>query len=335
AYVKSLQETITSSIEKLEEEATPSSLFSTPPPPARFLHDSWIRPNNGGEGTSCVIKGGTVLEKGGVNISIIQGLLPPRAVAQMRADHAGLEHVDKTKSLPYAVVGLSIVLHPNNPLAPTCHFNIRYFEIYDDKDLTKPVASWFGGGSDLTPNYLFEEDAVHFHQTLKDACDKHGESYYPAFKSWCDKYFYIPHRKEARGVGGIFFDDLDSTSPIHTKSLRYSSGIGPTSSEILSFVKELGDAFVPSYLPILKKRHTMKFTEEQKRWQQLRRGRYVEFNLVNDRGTKFGLMTPGARIESVLMSLPETARWEYMFEVQKGSEEEKMMDVLRTPRNWV
>lgn len=142
------------------------------------------------------------------------------------------------------------------------------------------------GGSDLTPNYLFPEDAVHFHSTLKAACDAHADSYYPAFKTWCDKYFHIPHRSESRGVGGIFFDDLDSSSPIHFKSAKYSSGIGPEMEEIWKFVKSVGDAFVPSYVPILRKRHAEKFGEREKRWQQLRRGRYVEFNLVNDRGTK-------------------------------------------------
>ncbi|KAL7414648.1 Coproporphyrinogen III oxidase [Mrakia frigida] len=329
-YIRSLQLSITQGIEELEAEVAPRGVT-----PVKFLQDSWERANNGGSGTSCVIQGGTVMEKGGVNVSVVHGRLPPRAVAQMRADHAGLEHVEAGESLPYAACGISLVLHANNPMAPTCHMNYRYFETYDPDDLTKPIATWFGGGSDLTPNYLFDEDAKHFHQTYKDACDQHGEAYYPELKEWCDKYFYIPHREEERGIGGVFFDDLDPNSAIHRKSEKFKD-VGPSPADILAFVKTLGDSFLPAYLPILRKRYNLPYTEEHKRWQQIRRGRYVEFNLVNDRGTKFGLMTPGARVESILMTLPTTARWEYYSDMPaKDSEEERLMKVLRKPIAWL
>jgi coproporphyrinogen III oxidase len=173
----------------------------------------------------------------------------------------------------------------------------------------------------LTPSYLFEEDAVHFHSLLKGVCDKHDRGYYPKFKKWCDKYFYLSHRQEARGIGGIFFDDLESS---------------PTDPQkVFEFVKDCGECLVEQYIPIIRKRSIMPFTPEQKQWQQIRRGRYVEFNLVLDRGTKFGLVTPGVRIESVLMSLPLTARWEYMKLPGKGSWEEKTVNVLKTPKEWV
>lgn len=198
------------------------------------------------------------------------------------------------------------------------HLNYRYFEVVD-QNTGEVSAWWFGGGSDLTPSYLVEEDAKHFHQTLKDACDKHDASYYPKYKKWCDDYFWISHRGEARGIGGIFFDDLESRD----------------SESIFSFVQDCGKSFLPSYVPILKQRMNESFTEEQKLWQQLRRGRYVEFNLVHDRGTKFGLATPGARIESILISLPLTARWEYMHSPEKGTQEDKMLQVLKKPRDWL
>jgi coproporphyrinogen III oxidase len=181
----------------------------------------------------------------------------------------------------------------------------------------------------LTPSYLFEQDVRHFHQTLKDACDKHSPSYYPRFKEWCDRYFYIPHRKETRGVGGIFFDDLDESDESLT---AYS---GDRMEAIFEFVQSCGKAFIPSYVPIIERRINMPYTTQHKQWQQLRRGRYVEFNLVYDRGTKFGLMTPGSRIESILMSLPLTARWEYCNEPADGSEEQRLLEVTRKPRYWL
>jgi len=198
------------------------------------------------------------------------------------------------------------------------HLNYRYFEVPSAVEGEAPVA-WFGGGCDLTPSYLYEEDAAHFHNTLKAACDKHDAEHYPRFKAWCDKYFWLPHRSEARGVGGIFFDDLDDANREKT----------------FAFVRECANAFLPSYAPIVARRRDAPYAEKHKRWQQLRRGRYVEFNLVHDRGTKFGLNTPGARIESILMSLPLTARWEYMAQPEGcGCAEKRLQGVLEAPRYW-
>lgn len=234
------------------------------------------------------------------------------------------------------------------PASPsTVHANYRYFEITspdadddDDEDEDAPpkvLAWWFGGGSDLTPSYLYPEDASHFHKTLQSACDPHGPQLYPTFKKWCDEYFYIPHRNETRGIGGIFFDDLNSGIHVRLPDSQVITPRPRTPDETFKFVRALGDAFIPSYIPILHIRATLPYTQKERRWQLLRRGRYVEFNLVYDRGTKFGLMTPGARIESILMSLPETARWEYMSEIGtlEGSEEERLLSVLREPREWV
>jgi coproporphyrinogen III oxidase len=216
----------------------------------------------------------------------------------------------------FFAAGVSLVLHPHNPMAPTAHANYRYFERGGGGD-EAPAAWWFGGGADLTPAYLFEEDVRHFHRAHKVACDRHDPKLYPRFKRWCDEYFYLPHRGEARGVGGIFFDDLCDRDP----------------AALLSFCRDCADAFVPAYLPIVEQRKDADFTPEQKRWQQLRRGRYVEFNLVYDRGTRFGLKTAG-RVESVLMSLPLTARWEYAHEPPAESEEGRLVAVLRAPREW-
>jgi coproporphyrinogen III oxidase len=289
-WVKALQQHITDTIESIES-THPSS-----DPAGSFRRDHWIRPQ-GGEGSSCVLRGGRVFEKAGVNISIVQGLLPTRAQEMMRADHSSLPVRDVP--IPYFATGLSIVLHPHNPHVPTVHLNYRYFEVGNPDDPNETTAWWFGGGSDLTPSYLVEEDAKHFHQTLKGACDKHDERYWPEFKKWCDKYFYIPHRKESRGVGGMFFDDLTTTSSIHAPK---TPGIKPpTQEEVFDFVKTASSAFLPGYIPIVLRNKDKPWTEEERRWQLLRRGRYAEFNLVYDRGTKFGLNTPGARIESVLM----------------------------------
>jgi coproporphyrinogen III oxidase len=320
-FVAKLQDDIVTSLERLEALTPPNPHNSSSEPP-KFNRDHWLRPNGGGEGSSCTLSGGRIFEKAGVNISIINGTLPPAAIRQMKADHSSLKTDGKT-SLPYFVAGISLVLHPWNPHAPTVHANFRYFEVEPPSSSpttadTKPLAWWFGGGSDLTPSYLYPEDAVHFHKTLKDAADKHDKRYYPAWKKWCDKYFYLSHRGEARGIGGIFFDDLTSESQIHAppsptlgesiSSVLPSSSSSssppakaPSQEEIFSVVKSLGNAFLPSYLPILERRQNMPYTDEERRWQLLRRGRYVEFNLVHDRGTKFGLMTPGARIESILM----------------------------------
>ncbi|XP_009328922.1 PREDICTED: oxygen-dependent coproporphyrinogen-III oxidase, mitochondrial, partial [Pygoscelis adeliae] len=233
---------------------------------------------------------------------------------QMRSRGKSLKAKDG--KLPFCAMGVSSVIHPKNPHVPTMHFNYRYFEI-EEADGTKQW--WFGGGTDLTPTYLNEEDAVHFHKTLKEACDKHGLKLYPKYKKWCDDYFYIKHRGERRGIGGIFFDDVDS----------------PSKEEVFQFVKSCAKAVVPCYIPIVKRHCHDSFTPEEKLWQQLRRGRYVEFNLVYDRGTKFGLLTPGSRIESILMSLPLTARWEYMHTPPESSKEAEILEVLRNPKDWV
>jgi coproporphyrinogen III oxidase len=283
----------------------------------QFRTDTWKR-SEGGGGVSCVLQGGSVFEKAGVNISVVHGSLPRPAIEKMRVNHPALD--PNLESLKFFAAGLSLVLHPQNPKAPTVHLNYRYFETFRPDGT--PAAWWFGGGTDLTPSYLFEEDANHFHQTIKAACDAHNPEYYPRFKAWCDKYFYLPHRREARGVGGIFFDDLDAGTA-HADQ-----------EQIFAFVQSCLRSFLPSYLPIIERRRHMPFTEEEKRWQQLRRGRYVEFNLVHDRGTSFGLNTPNARVESILMSLPLTARWEYMHEPEKGSREEKLLKVLKEPVEW-
>uniref|UniRef100_A0A3Q1GTR2 Oxygen-dependent coproporphyrinogen-III oxidase, mitochondrial n=1 Tax=Acanthochromis polyacanthus TaxID=80966 RepID=A0A3Q1GTR2_9TELE len=278
-----------------------------------FKVDRWDRKEGGG-GISCVMQDGKVFEKAGVNVSVVFGNLTEEAARQMRSRGKVLK--GKDGKLPFCAMGVSSVIHPKNPHIPTVHFNYRYFEI-EEEDGTKQW--WFGGGTDLTPVYINKEDAFHFHNTLKEACDKHHPQYYPDYKKWCDRYFYIRHRGETRGIGGIFFDDLDS----------------PTQEEAFNFVKSCAQTVVPCYLPIVYKHLNDAFTDEEKDWQQVRRGRYVEFNLVYDRGVKFGLATPGSRIESILMSLPLTARWEYMHEPAKGTQEAEMLEVLRNPKEWV
>ena len=283
---------------------------------SKFRIDTWSRPNGGG-GISSVLQGGHVFEKAGVNTSIVYGTLPRPAIEKMRVNHRAID--PDVDSLEFFAAGLSMVLHPHNPNAPTVHLNYRYFETMDQTG--EGNAWWFGGGTDLTPSYLFDEDAIHFHKTIKDACDKHDRAYYPRFKAWCDKYFFIPHRGESRGVGGIFFDDLDEEEK--------------DQEQLFSFIKDCLGAFLPSYLPIVQRRKDMPYGEREKEWQQLRRGRYVEFNLVHDRGTSFGLNTPGARVESILMSLPLTARWMYMHEPERGTREERLLGVLKKPAEWV
>ncbi len=273
-----------------------------------FREDEWEREGGGG-GRSRVLQGGDVFEKAGVGVSVVMGELRPEAAREM----GGGQEIEE---LSFFATGISLVFHPRNPMAPTVHANYRYFERGDG---TAPGSWWFGGGADLTPSYLFEEDAVHFHETLKQACDDHDEAYYPRFKEWCDEYFFIKHRKEARGVGGIFFDNFRRDDD-HQKSF--------------AFVRSCAEAFLPAYMPILRRRYQMPYEDEHRAWQQIRRGRYVEFNLVWDRGTKFGLRTDG-RIESILMSMPLTARWEYEHHPEPGSEEARLMEVLESPRAWV
>ena len=300
-FVKEEQRKIVAALEKIDGQ--------------KFKVDTWERPHGGG-GISCVLQDGNVFEKAGVNISIVYGTLPRPAILKMRANHKALD--PDVDSLQFFASGLSIVLHPKNPMAPTIHMNCRYFETANADGSSN--AWWFGGGTDLTPCYLFDEDAIHFHKTIKDVCDKHDKSYYTRFKKWCDEYFHNKHRGEARGIGGIFYDDLDETEK--------------DQEQLFAFTQDCVGAFLPQYLPIINKRKDLPFNEENKLWQQIRRGRYVEFNLVHDRGTSFGLNTPGARVESILMSMPLTARWEYMHAPKPGSREERMLNALQTPKAW-
>ena len=293
-YIKNLQDTICKTLENIDGKA-------------KFQEDLWDRPEGGG-GRTRVIENGNVFEKGGVNISSVHGKLPE-----------AMQKSFGVKDSDFFACGLSLVLHPINPFAPTVHANWRYFEMYDANG--EIVTQWFGGGQDLTPYYLFDEDAIHFHKVCKDACDKHDSTFYPTYKNRCDEYFYNAHRNEGRGIGGLFFDYLKETESISMQD-RYD------------FVTEIGNSFLNSYVPILEKRKDHVFTKENKDWQEVRRGRYVEFNLVHDRGTLFGLKTNG-RIESILMSLPPKVQWHYNHIPEQGSEEERLVNVLRNPKNWV
>jgi coproporphyrinogen III oxidase len=288
----------------------------------KFRRDEWTRKEGGG-GTTCVLQDGNVFEKAGVAISAVYGTLSKPSIDKMRANHPTLDAT--AESLDFFAAGLSMVLHPRNPMAPTVHLNYRYFETCPPGSGGDPSKDggtwWFGGGSDLTPSYLFDEDAVHFHRTLKEACDGHDKTYYPRFKKWCDNYFVNKHRSESRGIGGIFFDDLD--------------GDETDRENAFAFIQDCLKSFLPAYLPIINRRKDLPFTAKEKQWQQLRRGRYVEFNLVHDRGTAFGLNTPGSRIESILMTLPLTASWMYMHEPEPRSREQRLVDVLKNPKEWV
>ena len=293
-YIENLQDSITSKIEEVDGLA-------------KFEEDIWQRQEGGG-GRTRVIENGAIFEKGGVNISAVHGELPEVLRKQFNADEG-----------TFFACGLSLVLHPINPMIPTVHANWRYFEMYDTTG--KMVTQWFGGGQDLTPYYLFEEDAIHFHTVCKNVCDSYSPDFYSTFKKNCDDYFWNAHREEARGVGGLFFDYLKATNSF-TILDRYN------------FVTAVGASFLESYLPIVKKRKDIPFTISQKDWQEIRRGRYVEFNLVHDRGTLFGLKTNG-RIESILMSLPPVVQWKYNHHPEKESEEERLIAVLTNPKEWV
>lgn len=286
----------------------------------RFKVDRWIR-SEGGGGITCIMEDGQVFERAGVNISVVKGILPPAAVQEMKARGHDFTIPAGQKGLPFFASGVSCVIHPRNPHVPTIHFNYRYFEVEEKTDNPdKPkVTWWFGGGTDLTPYVLDEDDCRHFHKSLKTACDAHDKTYYPRFKKWCDNYFFNKHRNECRGVGGIFFDDLDEKGQEKT----------------FSFVKQCAAAAIPCYIPLVKKNYDKAYGYDERQWQLLRRGRYVEFNLVYDRGTKFGLLTPGARIESILMSLPREAKWKYSYTPVAGSNEAKLTDILREPKEWV
>ena len=296
-YIQNLQDQIVAGLESVETSS-------------KFREDIWERPEGGG-GRTRVIENGNVIEKGGVNISAVHGKLPEAMQKMFNVGEAD-----------FFACGLSLVIHPVNPMAPTVHANWRYFEMYPKSPSFGGVGeAWFGGGQDLTPYYLFEEDAQHFHQTCKIACDKHNLDFYPKYKKQCDDYFWNAHRNEARGIGGLFFDYCKATDAMSMENW-------------FNFVSEVGDSFLEAYLPILKKRKDLPFTEAQKTWQEIRRGRYVEFNLVHDKGTLFGLKTNG-RVESILMSLPPKVQWVYDSHPEKGSEEEKLIKVLQSPVKWV
>lgn len=293
-YILELQDTITSRLEQVDGQAT-------------FQEDLWQRAEGGG-GRTRVIENGKVFEKGGVNISAVHGPLPKSMQA-----YFNVEDCD------FFACGLSLVIHPKNPFVPTVHANWRYFEMYDKQGNT--IDRWFGGGQDLTPYYLFEQDAKHFHSICKQACDKHDASFYGDFKAKCDQYFWNSHRNEARGVGGLFFDYCKADQD-------------KTIDHWYNFVTAVGDSFLEAYVPIVERRKEIPYTPENRNWQEIRRGRYVEFNLVHDKGTLFGLKTNG-RIESILMSLPPHVQWVYDHHPEPGSEEEKLVKVLREPKTWV
>ncbi|MDI9864431.1 oxygen-dependent coproporphyrinogen oxidase [Flectobacillus sp. DC10W] len=270
---------------------------------AKFHEDLWIREAGGG-GRSRVIQKGNVIEKGGVMFSAVWGDLHEKMLASM-----GLK-----EKVDFFATGVSIVIHPQSPMVPIIHMNVRYFEMSNG-------VFWFGGGIDLTPHYIVDEDAQWFHQQLKDACDKHNVEYYPKFKTWADDYFFNSHRNETRGIGGIFFDyqKIDETRD---------------KNQLFEFVKSIGEAFAPIYTYYMNKNKDIPYTEREKEFQALRRGRYVEFNLVHDRGTKFGLETNG-RTESILMSMPPMAQWVYNYQAEEGSEEERTLSLLKKGMEWV
>lgn len=293
-YIVALQEQICSAFEALEGDKV-------------FTSDRWERPGGGG-GLTRVAVAGKLLEGGGVNTSSVHGKLSEEVKRYL-----------ETPAKSFFACGISLVLHPLNPFVPTVHANFRYFELFDSEE--KQVDAWFGGGADLTPYYPFEEDAIHFHQTLKSVCDRTDSDLYPKFKADCDRYFYNHHRHEARGIGGIFFDKLRTSS-------------GDNTHRWYDFTTQAGDSFLKAYLPIFEARKDMDYTEHNKIWQEVRRGRYVEFNLLHDEGTRFGLRTDG-RTESILMSLPPKVRWSYNYTPAAGSHEETLLNLLRNPIDWV
>ena len=292
-YLRALQNSICAALSTSDGEQT-------------FLEDEWERDGGDGGGSTRVMLDGGVFEQAGVNFSEISGdALPPAATAKR----------PELNGRAFQAMGVSLVVHPNNPHVPTSHANIRFFIATANG---KAPVWWFGGGYDLTPYYGYEEDAVHWHQTAKYACDPFGADVYAAHKQWCDEYFYIKHRGEQRGIGGLFFDDLNEW-PIET---------------CFAYLQSVGDSFLPAYLPIVERRKDVPFTDPEREFQLYRRGRYVEFNLVHDRGTLFGLQT-GGRTESILMSLPPIVRWRYNWRPKSGTREEELYKKFLVPRDWV
>lgn len=294
-YIKKLQMEITFEIEEIERSSS-------------FINDRWSYKKGTGGGLTKIIENGEFFEKGGVNISSIGGKLPKEIIEQF-----------KVKYDLFNASGLSLVLHPNNPFVPTIHMNIRLFELLNEKGIV--ADSWFGGGVDLTPYYIFKEDIVFFHHNYKIICDEFDAKIYDEFKKKCDNYFWNSHRNEARGVGGLFFDYL-------RKNKNYSL------LDWFRFVKKFGSIFLPTFKSIFLKRMNTKFNKNHKLWQEIRRGRYVEFNLIHDKGTLFGLKT-GGRLESILMSLPPKVRWNYNFKPSPNSKEEELIKILKNPIDWI
>ncbi|MEQ8207417.1 MAG: oxygen-dependent coproporphyrinogen oxidase [Woeseia sp.] len=292
AYLQGLQQNICTALETADGSG-------------RFQHDSWQREGGGG-GESRVMTHGEVFEQAGVGFSHVYGDTMPPSATKSRPELAGRA---------FTAMGVSLVLHPGNPYVPTTHANFRFFTTVADDG---PPVWWFGGGFDLTPYYPFHEDVLHWHRTARDACQPFGDDYYPRYKNWCDEYFFLKHRNETRGVGGLFFDDLN----------------GPGFERSFEFVRAIADQFLAAYLPIVAARKDTVFGEREREFQLYRRGRYVEFNLIYDRGTLFGLQS-GGRTESILMSLPPRVRWEYDWSPASGSVEERLYADYLRPRDWL
>ena len=292
-YLVQLQESICSDLESLDGRAI-------------FEIDRWTKEDGSGSGITSVICDGNVFEKGGVNFSIVEGNKMPKSASALRPELEGIK---------YTALGVSLVMHPENPYIPTVHANVRFFVA---EESGKEPIWWFGGGFDLTPFYGFDEDAVHWHTTAKKACLPFGEKVYSKYKKWCDDYFYLEHRDEQRGIGGLFFDDLNE------------GGF----DRCFEFMKSVGNHFTEAYLPIVIKRKDTPYGEKERNFQLYRRGRYVEFNLIYDRGTLFGLQS-GGRTESILMSMPPEVKWSYQLQVEKDSEEGKLYNHYLKPKEWV
>jgi coproporphyrinogen III oxidase len=292
-YLLALQSDICAQLEQVDGQA-------------KFIKDNWEKPNNAGNGLTRVLTNGQVFEQAGVNFSVVRGGNMPASATALRPELAGRR---------FSALGVSLVIHPHNPYAPTSHANVRFF--IAEKDGEDPIW-WFGGGFDLTPYYGFDEDAIFWHQSAKNACDGFGEQTYEKYKKWCDDYFYLKHRDEQRGIGGLFFDDLNAGS----------------FEQCFAFMRSVGDSYIKAYRPLVEKRKDTPFGERERQFQLYRRGRYVEFNLVYDRGTLFGLQTNG-RTESILMSLPPLVRWEYQYEPRPNTPEARLYERFLKPQDWL
>lgn len=296
-WLKNLQQNICKALEAADETAL-------------FKEENWTREEGGG-GRSMVMENGSVIEKGGVMFSAVSGKAPDFLFKENA--HSVILDATNKEELTFFATGVSIVIHPGNPMVPIIHMNIRYFEMSNG-------VKWFGGGIDLTPHYIVNEDATFFHSQLKKVCDKHHTTYYQKFKTWADDYFYISHRKETRGIGGIFFDRLNNNEDVSFE-------------QNFSFWKDVGEAFTPTYVELISRNRTKSYNSDQRQWQLLRRGRYVEFNLVYDKGTRFGLETNG-RVESILMSLPNQAGWMYDYKAKENSMEQNTLNLLKKGIDW-